>query len=90
MRRFAIGAVLFIVAMFMFFVGYAVSSYLLDKVGDAMLPFTATLSTTNATDNITLLSTAFGVICAIIVVLIIIIFYMDTLADEPELYYKER
>ena len=90
MRRYAIGAVLFIIAMFCFFVGYAVSSYLLDKMGDALLPFAATLSTTNATDNITLLATAFGVICAIIAVLIIIVFFMDVLADDPDLYYRER
>jgi len=89
LRRYAIGAILFIVAMFMFFVGYAVSSYFLGQVGTALTPFTTTLSSTNAADNITLLSTAFGVICAIIAVLIVIIFYFDVLADDPDLYYRE-
>jgi len=87
--RFAITAILFVVAVFGFFVGYAVSSYLLSSVSTALEPLTDSLSTTNARDDITLLCSGFGIICALALVIIIAIFILDSLSDEPESYWRE-
>jgi hypothetical protein len=87
--RFAITAVLFVIAVFGFFIGYAVSSYTLTQFYNALEPFANTLSTTNAKDDMILLCSAFGIICAFILVLIVIIFVLDTLSDEPETYWRE-
>jgi uncharacterized protein with PQ loop repeat len=87
--RFAITAVLFIIAVFSFFIGYSVSSYVLDQVHTALEPFANELSTSNANDDMTLICTAFGIICSLVIVLIIVIFVLDTLSDEPEMYWRE-
>jgi Na+/proline symporter len=87
--RFAVTAVLFIIAMFSFFIGYAVSSFVLDSFYDALEPHANQLSTSNAKDDMILIKTGFGVICSFISVLIIVVFILDTLSDEPEMYWRE-
>jgi hypothetical protein len=88
--RWAIVSVLFLVAVFGFFVGYAVSSLLLNTVKDAMQPFGEQLteSTTYLAQN-TLICSAFGIICAIGFTLMIVIYVLDSLSDEPENYWRE-
>lgn len=87
--RFAVTAILLIVAVFGFFLGYGVSSYLLSTFYDALEPHASLLSSTNAKDDMILISSAFGIICAIALVMIIIVFVLDSLSDEPEMYWKE-
>jgi len=85
--RFPIAAVLFIVASFIFFVLWAVSSFLLDSVADALIPF----ATSEATNIITLIQNAFGIIAGLFLVTgVILFFFLDSIADEPELYWRER
>ena len=89
--RFAITAILFIIAVFSFFIGYSIGSLLITSVGDALDPLGDDLTASSETsfDAISILiSTAFGIICAIIVVMIIIIFVLDSLSDEPEEYWR--
>lgn len=86
--RWAVAAVLFIVAVFGFFVGFSVSSLLLSQVGDALDPYALTLSGTEATDTIALIESAFGIICAIGFVMIVVVFFMDSLSDESEQYWR--
>jgi hypothetical protein len=88
-NRWVIGSVLFIVALFMFFVGYAVSSLLLGTVGDAMAGPAAELNSSEYNEELVLIPSAFGVICAISVVMIIVVYMLDSLSDEPESYWKE-
>lgn len=83
--RWPIVAVLFVVAMFTFFVCYAVSSLLLDTVSDALLP----VASSEADAIITLLSTAFGVISAVFVTIIIVLYGVESLSDEPEYFWRQ-
>lgn len=88
--RWAIVAVLFLIAVFGFFVGYAVSSLLLNTVKNAMEPFGEQLteSTTYLAQN-TLICSAFGFICALIFTLTVVVYVLDSLSDEPETYWRE-
>jgi hypothetical protein len=86
--RWAIAAVLFIIAIFGFFVGYAVSSLVLNEFKDALDPHAAKLSGTEATDTMILIQSAFGIICSISFVLIVVVFVLDSLSEEPEYYYR--
>lgn len=86
--RWALATIFFIIAVFGFFVGYAVGSLVLSEFDDALRPHADKLSTTNASDNMTLLKSAFGVIGAIIFVVIAIVFGMESLSDEPEQYWR--
>jgi len=76
--------VLFLIAVFGFFIGWGVGSFLLDTFGNALIP----MASSEAEDIITLLQFAFGIICAIALVMIVIIFFIDALSDEPELYWR--
>lgn len=88
--KFAVAAVLLLVAVFGFFIGYAVCSFLLGTVLDVLTPFADQLSTSNAKDDMVLVNSGFGIICAIILVFIIIVFVLDSLSDEPEVYWEEK
>ena len=87
--RFAIAAILVVIAVFGFFVGYGVCSYLLSSVYTSLEPFADALSSSNAKDDMILISSAFGIICAFILVMIIVVFVLDSLSDEPEMYWRE-
>jgi len=82
--RWAVVSVLFIVAMFGFFIGYSVSSLLLDTFADALIPVAAA----QAVYLITLIEVAFGVICAVCVTLIVFVYFVESLSDEPETYWR--
>ena len=87
--RFPIAALLFIVLSFIFGIMWAVTSLLVNTVEDAMLPYASELATSDASNIITLLPWAFGIICAIFFVTgILLIFVLDSIADEPEYYYR--
>jgi len=83
--RFPLAALFFLIASFIFFCFWAVMSYYLDTIQDALLP----TAPADAIANLNLLPTAFGFICAIFFIAgILLIFVMDALADEPETYYR--
>jgi len=86
--RFTLASVFFLIAAFIFFIMWAVSSFVITEVGDA-------LDDTGLDSDYqgikTLLSTGFGIIAAIFFVCgILLIFVLDSLADEPEMYYRRR
>ena len=87
--RFPLAALGFIVASFIFFVAWAVSSYLINEIKDAMTPYASDLSGTEYSSMLTLVPTAFGIICAIFFLVgILLLFVLDSLSDEPEYYYR--
>jgi len=87
--RFPLAALFFLVSSFIFFAFWAFSSFLMGAVGDAMTPLATNLGVSEYSNLLTLLPYAFGIICAIFFVTgIILIFVMDSLADEPEVYYR--
>lgn len=85
MARFAVLMVLFLVAVFGFFIGWGVSSFVLNTFSSALIP----LAPAEADEIITLLEFAFGIICAIILVILVFVFVIESLSDEPETYYQE-
>lgn len=89
--RFAVTAILVVIAVFGFFVGYGVCSYLLTQVSSSLIPHAGLLGSDSTIfiDEVTLISSAFGIICAFILVMIIVVFVLDTLSDEPEMYWRE-
>lgn len=91
--RFAIAAVLFIVAIFGFFIGFTIGSYTLDHIYTALeTPANNLLESNNSASYLntsTLIKTGFGIICSIIFVVITLIFILDSLGDEPEYYWRE-
>ena len=87
--RFPLAALFFLISSFIFFVSWAVTSYLLSSVSDAMSPLAATLSSSGATDIIQLLPMALGIICALFFITgILLIFVLDSWSDEPEMYRR--
>jgi len=83
--RFSISALFFLIASFIFFVFWAVGSKLISEFDSALSP----TAPAGATDIINLLPTAFGVIAAVFFVSgILVIFVLDSLADEPEMYWR--
>lgn len=84
MGRFFVVLVFFLIAVFGFFIGWGVSSYVLDLFSNALIP----LAPSEADEIITLLEFAFGIICAIILVIICFVFFIESLSDEPETYWR--
>lgn len=88
--RFPLAALFFVIACFIFFVLWAVTSLLLSEIGEAMAPLASRLSTDNYSNMLGMLPWAFGIICAIFFVsAIIVVFVLESLSDEPEYYYRE-
>jgi len=87
--RWVLAALFFVVASFIFFVYWAVSTYLVDQVHDALIDDAEALGSSGLNDTFATLPVALGIICAIIFVVIILLHYvMDSLSDEPELYWR--
>jgi len=88
--RFPIAALFFLISSFVFFVSWASVTFLLDEVVQAMTPHYAKIGDATLTGYLTLLPTALGVLCAVFFITgILLIFVMDSLADEPEMYYRQ-
>ena len=88
--RFPLAALFFLVTSFIFFVSWAVSSYLLSAMGDALTPLSTEFMADDLSQYITMLPTAFGVMCALFFIVgILLIFILDSLADEPEMYWRQ-
>lgn len=87
--RFPLAALFFLVMSFIFFVSWAVASFLINATKDAMTPLAADLGSAEYDAMLVLLPTAFGVICVIFFLVgILLIFVMESLADEPEYYTR--
>lgn len=83
--RFSLASVFFIVAGFIFLVLWGFFTLYLKTIYDALEPM-AVGNTVEIMENIT---TAFGVICALFFVVgIVLIFVLDSFAEEPELYWR--
>ena len=88
--RFTLASVFFLIAAFVFFILWAVSSFLLTSVSEGLDPIDDNLPS-DYTDLRDLLSTAFGIICAFFFFAgVVLIFVVDSLADEPEYYWREQ
>ena len=90
--RFPLAALLFLVASFIFFIIWAVCTYMLSAVSDAMNPLSSMLSAEGATSftgMLDLLSVAFGIISVILFVAgILLFFFLESVSDEPEYYRR--
>ena len=87
--RYPAAALGFVIACFIFFVLWAVSSFMLSEVGGAMQPFASQLSTDNYSNMLGMLPWAFGIICAIFFVCaIIFVFLLESFSDEQEYYIR--
>lgn len=87
--RFPTAALYFVIASFIFFVLWAVSSFFISETAKVMGPLASKLSTDNYSNMLGMLPWAFGIICAIFfVTAIILVFVLDSLGDEPEMYYR--
>lgn len=83
--RWSIASLFFICVGFIFFALWAILSLFIDTVYDALYA-TAPVDAQTILD---LLPTAFGVLCALFFVTGIILFFiMESLADEPEMYWR--
>jgi hypothetical protein len=83
--RFPGVAAVFLVLSAGFFAIYAVGSYFLGQVQDALVP----TAPADSLEMINFLPSVFGVIAAIFFVTgIILIFVLDSLRDDPEFYYR--
>ena len=84
--RFTLASVFFLIAAFAFFIMWAISSFVITEVGDS-LDDSGFDSQYQGIKN--LLSTGFGILAAIFFVAgILLVFVLDSLADEPEMYYR--
>lgn len=83
--RFPLAALFFVIGSFIFFVFWAVMSLYIDTIYDALAPTAPVGSLT----VINLIPIAFGIISVIFFVAgLLVIFVMESLADEPETYYR--
>ena len=88
--RFPLAALFFLIMSFIFFCAWAVASALLSAVSDAITPLSTDFMASSQGSFITLLPTAFGIICALFFIIgVLLIFVLDSLADEPEMYWRE-
>jgi len=83
--RFSIASLFFVCLGFIFFVLWAIFSFFLSEIYDALSPS----APVGAMTTLDLVPVAFGVICAIFFVTgLVLIFVLDSLADEPEMYWR--
>ena len=83
--RFPLAALFLVVAGFMFLAFFGVGSFLLSSMDDALDPSTVDAQFSYEVD---IIIAAFGVIAAIMLVLAVVVFVMDSLSDEPEMYWR--
>ena len=88
--RFTLTSIFLIIAGFIFLAVFSVSSLLLTETSDALSTVDTGLPS-GYTDIKNLLPSAFGIIGAIFLVCgIVLVFLLDSLADENEYYYEEN
>jgi len=83
--RFPLAALFFIILSFIFLAFWGFSSLLISETSDALSPS----APSEALSIINLLPTAFGIICVVFFIVgILLIFILDSFAEEPELYWR--
>jgi len=82
---FPTAALFLVIAGFMFLVFFGVGSLLLSEMDDALDPSTVDAQFSYEVDIIV---SAFGVIGAIMIVMAVVIFVVESLSDEPEYFYR--
>lgn len=85
--RFPIAALLLVVTGFIFLAFFAVGSLLLTEMDDALDP---TGLDGQFAYEVDIIIAAFGIIGAIVIVMAIIIFVIESLSDEPEYYWRDQ
>jgi len=88
--RFPIAALFFIILLFVAFCGYAVSSFMLGTMQDELITASDTLTANSKTmflNEMNLIQLGFGVAMVMFFILIIVVFVVDALRQEPETYY---
>lgn len=89
--RYPIAALFFVIACFIFFVLWAVTSFFISEVVSVMSPLADQLPTNEYSNMLNMLPWAFGIICAIFFVsAILTVFVLEALSDEPEYYEYSR
>lgn len=90
--RFPLAALFFLVASFIFFAVFSVSTLFLGEVKDAMQPLASGLTEKSTyLSELNNIQLAFGVMAILFFIIgILLIFVLDALADEPEYFYRER
>lgn len=83
--RFPTAALFLVIAGFMFLAFFGVGSLLLSEMDDALDP---TGLDSQFSYEIDIIITAFGVISAIMLGLAVVVFIVDSLSDEPEMYWR--
>jgi len=85
--RWSLASLFFVIAGFIFFILWAILSFVINEVYDALV----SSAPSGALTVFNLLPTAFGVICAFFFcTALILVFVLDSLADEPEMYWRGR
>lgn len=85
--RFSVAAMFFLIGSFIFGVFWSVISYLHDEINSAL----AGSANANAQNLIDMMQTGFGIFCALFFIVgILLIFVLDSMADEPEVYWRNR
>ena len=87
--RFPRAALIFLVSGFIFFACYAISNKLIDEFSTATGDFDSGYDSTY--QNIkTSIPAAFGFISAIMFVMVVVVFFLDSLGEEYEYYPRRR
>jgi len=88
--RFPRAALVFLVTAFVFFFMWAVSSRLITEFDTAISPYDSGYDSTYQDIN-SIIPTAFGIVSAIMFVMVVIVFIIDSLGEEYEYYpYRRR
>jgi len=81
------GAILLVVFGFMFLAFFGVGSFLLSEAGDALIDHSDGLDPQFGY-QVTIITEAFGIIGAIMIVIGVIAFVVESFSDEPEMYWR--
>jgi len=88
--RFPRAVIALIIASFIFFISWAVMTRVLTEMETGLDTYSDHLPR-DYTDTVDLLKNAFGILCAVFLVFGIIgFFFLESMADEPEDYYRRR
>ena len=85
--RYPTAAILLIVTGFIFLAFFAFGSLLISETGDALVANSDGLDPQFGY-QVSIVTTAFGIIGAIMITLAVVIFFVESLSDEPEYYYR--
>jgi len=86
--RFPIAALFFVVLLFIAFVGYCVSSFMLYTIDESLTSVSGFLGSSESSflANLDVINLGFGVAMVIFFLVIVVVFIVDSLRYEPEQY----